>query len=104
MKEKIKGPLFVLVSGTCWGFSGTCGQYLFNYKNVNAEWLSSYRMLFAGILMVILAIFTQRENIKGILHNKLDRIALLIFGTDNVVIPAMIIILVLLLSGRKKLC
>ncbi len=80
MKEKIKGPLFVLVSGTCWGFSGTCGQYLFNYKNVNAEWLSSYRMLFAGILMVILAIFTQRENIKGILHNKLDRIALLIFG------------------------
>lgn len=31
-------------------------------------------------------------------------IALLIFGADNVVIPAMIIILVLLLSGRKKLC
>ena len=80
MNEKIKGPLFVLVSGTCWGFSGTCGQYLFNFKNVNAEWLSSYRMLFAGIIMVILAVFTQKENIKGILHNKLDRIALLVFG------------------------
>ena len=69
-----------MVSGTCWGFSGTCGQYLFNFKNVNAEWLSSYRMLFAGIIMVILAVFTQKENIKGILHNKLDRIALLVFG------------------------
>ena len=37
-------------------------------------------MLFAGIIMVILAVFTQKENIKGILHNKLDRIALLVFG------------------------
>ncbi len=80
MNEKIKGSAIVLLSGTCWGFSGTCGQYLFNYKGVNAEWLTSYRMLFAGIIMVLLALLTQKQNIKGILSNKLDRIALLIFG------------------------
>ncbi len=80
MSKKIKGSLFVLVSGACWGFSGTCGQYLFDFKNVNAEWLTSYRILFAGIIIVMLSVCTQRENIKGILRNKIDTMALLIFG------------------------
>ena len=38
-----KGILLALSGGELWGFSGTCGQYLFDYKNMNPEWLTSER-------------------------------------------------------------
>lgn len=79
-KTKVKGTAFALIGGALWGFSGTCGQYLFNFKDMNTEWLTSVRLLFSGIIMVVIALFTQRENIKGILSDKYDRIALVIFG------------------------
>lgn len=28
-KRKIRGVIYTLVGGTCWGFSGACGQSLF---------------------------------------------------------------------------
>ena len=31
-------------------------------------------------------------------------VSLLLFGADNLVIPAMVLILVVLLAGRRKLC
>ncbi len=78
--EKVKGTAFALIGGALWGFSGTCGQYLFNFKDMNTEWLTSIRLLFSGIIMVVIAMLTQRENIKGIFSDKYDRIALVIFG------------------------
>ncbi|MCJ7856582.1 DMT family transporter [Lachnospiraceae bacterium NSJ-143] len=77
---KLKGTVFALIGGACWGFSGTCGQFLFSIKSINTEWLTAVRMLSAGIIMVIMALFTQRDNIKGILSSKIDRLALLVFG------------------------
>jgi len=80
INNKIKGTLLVLLGGTCWGFSGTCGQYLFTLKNVNTEWLTSVRLFFAGLVLVIFACLTQRNNVKAILSHKKDRITLAIFG------------------------
>lgn len=75
-----KGILLALSGGVLWGFSGTCGQYLFDYKNMNPEWLTSVRLLFSGIIMIILILITQRKNMKGILSDKYDRIVLVVFG------------------------
>ena len=41
-----------LVGGTCWGFSGCCGQYLFEQKGMEAPWLVAVRLFFAGIIPV----------------------------------------------------
>ena len=32
-KQKIRGFLFALFGGILWGFSGTCGQYLFTFED-----------------------------------------------------------------------
>ena len=41
-----------LAGGTCWGFSGCCGQYLFEQKGIEAPWLVAVRLFFAGIILV----------------------------------------------------
>ena len=46
------GTVIALIGGTCWGFSGCCGQYLFEQKGANAPWLVALRLLFAGLLMI----------------------------------------------------
>ena len=33
-KQKIRGFLFALFGGILWGFSGTCGQYLFTFEDL----------------------------------------------------------------------
>ena len=45
-KQKIRGFLFALFGGILWGFSGTCGQYLFTFEDLDSEWLTVTRMLF----------------------------------------------------------
>lgn len=47
------GIMLTLAGGICWGFSGACGQFLMQQRNVNAGWLVSFRMLAAGILMLV---------------------------------------------------
>ena len=39
-KQKIRGFLFALFGGILWGFSGTCGQYLFTFEDLDSEWLT----------------------------------------------------------------
>jgi predicted branched-subunit amino acid permease len=47
----------------------------------------------------------KRENrISGIIGLVSAGLGLLLFGAENMVIPSMIFILIILLVGRKKLC
>lgn len=43
-KTKTKGIMCTLLGDIYWGFSGTCGQYLFIYKNMESGWLTMVRM------------------------------------------------------------
>ena len=41
-KEKnlqMTGIMMTLAGGGLWGFCGSCGQYLFQYKEVTSGWL-----------------------------------------------------------------
>lgn len=75
-----RGIFFTLAGGTMWGFSGTCGQYLFTYKNLDSAWLTVTRMICAGILLLALAFVKQRNEMRLILRDKKDRRQLLIFS------------------------
>ena len=75
-----KGLLLTLLGGTCWGFSGACGQYLFNHYQVSSFWLASMRMCFAGLLLSVTAMIVAREPLIKMLHNYHDVIECLIFG------------------------
>ena len=78
--QKTKGMIMALMSGICWGFSGTCGQYLFTYTDVSVNILSCVRMLGGGIMLIILGMVTQRENMSAIWRDKQDIAKLFVFA------------------------
>lgn len=49
--KNIRGIIFALLSGISWGFSGACAQYLFATYGVDPLWVSSVRMLSAGVIL-----------------------------------------------------
>lgn len=75
-----RGIFCTLAGGIMWGFSGTCGQYLFTFKNMDSSWLTVTRMLLAGIILIAVGVTGQRENMKGILRDRKDFIRLIIFS------------------------
>ena len=57
MKERnphaLRGVVCAALGGVCWGFSGTCGQYLFSRFEVSSLWLTCVRLLAGGILLLL---------------------------------------------------
>ncbi len=80
MRREKRGVLFTLAGGVCWGFSGTCGQYLFSYESLSPIWLTAVRMLSAGVVLVLLAFWLERKKMRAILCDKNDLYALAVFS------------------------
>ncbi|MBE5787584.1 MAG: EamA family transporter [Clostridiales bacterium] len=55
------GVAFTLAGGICWGFSGACGQFLMQQRQVDAGWLVSFRMLVAGVMMLLFSAARARS-------------------------------------------
>ncbi len=62
-KEKM-GMLSTFIGGVLWGINGTMASYLFMNKNITSNWLAPYRLMSAGLLMLI---FLQYSGINLIL-------------------------------------
>lgn len=80
MKYFKRGVLLTLIGGTCWGFSGASGQFLFTHYQANPVWLTSMRMCFAGLFITLFGILTQKEAMKRLMSYKKDLLKTLIFG------------------------
>ncbi len=79
-RRKTRGIIFTLAGGTLWGFSGTCGQYLFSFEEIDPAWLTVTRMLWAGVLLLAFSFAKHRDAMKGILKDPKDRLRLIIFA------------------------
>lgn len=79
-RHSIRGTLCATLGGVCWGFSGTCGQYLFSRYHVSSLWLTCIRLLAAGILMTLLAVPRHRESFAAIWRHPKDVLQLVCFG------------------------
>lgn len=73
------GILLGIIAATLWGISGTLGQFLFQHRGINVEWLITTRMSVSGIGLLLLAKGTG-NNIFSIWNNKKDAIQLIIFS------------------------
>ncbi|HFI0463761.1 TPA: DMT family transporter [Streptococcus suis] len=62
MKETLKGYLYTIFAAIAWGFSGICGEILLKSHQVDAGWLTSVRMLIAGVCL--LAYVWIKPNIR----------------------------------------
>lgn len=65
-KKEIRGIIFAVLTGICWGFSGTMGQYLFSAKNMDTGWLTTVRMICSGAILLLITFFTQRPKLKAV--------------------------------------
>lgn len=76
----VRGVLCTLIGGCCWGFSGNCGQYLFNVHGVDPQWLTVIRMITAGLITVLIVAVRNPQPLKDCFNNKKDRIVMVLYG------------------------
>ena len=80
MSNYLVGVLFTLFSAIFWGVSATAGQYLFEYKNIEPEWLVTVRLIFSGMVLFLLAFRDKKERVFLIFSNKFDTLTLLFYS------------------------
>ena len=76
----LRGSLCTTLGGVCWGFSGTCGQYLFSRFDVSTLWLTCLRLLAGGVIMLALAAVRHRRELREIWRCPGDAAMLVAYG------------------------
>ncbi len=65
-KKQIRGIFCALIGGICWGFSGTCGQFLFSRKGFDPVDLTVLRLLLSGVILLLISFIKNRKSFTGI--------------------------------------
>ncbi len=79
-KTAVRGIVCTTVGGIFWGFSGTCGQYLFSHFGVSSLWLTCIRLLSSGIILTLLALPKHHTAMRAILKERRDVLELIFYG------------------------
>lgn len=79
-RNTLRGILFALISGICWGFSGTVGQYLFVHTQMDSGWLTTVRLLSAGTILLAMAAVRKPGALVKVWQDKKDALQLIFFG------------------------
>lgn len=80
MNKTLKGVILTLMGGICWGFGGTCGEFLFKFKGFDPNWVSCARLLIGGIILVALALLREKKSAFNIFKRKSSALTLVAFG------------------------
>lgn len=86
MNKTIKGILFTLLSGICWGLSGVAGESLMKSGDISSSWLVPVRLLSSGVILMLYMIPTKKKQIFDIFKNKRDIIDLLIYAICGIML------------------
>lgn len=78
-QQRTKGIIFVIIASMLWGVSGTVAQYLFQKKEISAEWLVVIRLLVSGLTVLLYALKTK-QDIWHVCKVKKDFLKLTFFG------------------------
>ena len=79
-KKNIIGTLCCIFGATCWGFSGAFSEALFSNYEIDSTWVTSIRMLLAGIILTGIALSTKKLDVKKFLADKTAVIQVVIFA------------------------
>ncbi len=74
-----RGLIYGLLGPFLWGINGVVTQYLLNRVGVDANWLLSARLFFAGTVLFIYVYWHDRKNLLRLLKDRNIRWQLLIF-------------------------
>lgn len=79
-KKRVTGMIFALTGGILWGVSGVCGQYLFQNREVTAQWLVPIRLMTAGGGLLLYFLLRHREQALSVWKSRQNRIDVIIYG------------------------
>lgn len=79
-QEKRKGFIYTTIGAVLWGINGAFAGFLFSKKGITSDWLTPYRLLLAGIFLLIYLYIKDGNRVFNILKNKKDLITVIIFG------------------------
>lgn len=72
--------LLTILAAALWGLSGTFGQFLFDKRAMNVEWLITVRLLISGSCLLLFARYGEKQDILLIWKSRKHIIQLMIFG------------------------
>lgn len=78
--NKKTGYVLTVFGAICWAFSGACGQYLFQHRGLDANWLVSVRLTMAGLLLVLYSMARWRGGAVRMFHSRWSVGAILVFA------------------------
>lgn len=76
----MRGVICTVLGGCLWGFSGNCGQLLFQQYQVDAEWLTVVRMITAGVMTTGMVALRNRQALKTCLTTPGDLLIMVLYG------------------------
>ncbi|MGX7074462.1 DMT family transporter [Falseniella ignava] len=79
-KKIFKGTLYSLFSGLIWGICGILGEYFFSHYQVSSGWITSMRLLSAGVLVLFLSAFRIRFRLLDIWRDKKNYLSFLAYA------------------------
>jgi len=88
MKKNL-GVFITILAGILWGFSGTCGQYIFERFPIEPAHLTAIRILSAGIILLCIGFLTSKEDMLKIRESKKDMFRVITFGVFGVMFSSL---------------
>lgn len=80
-EKRILGIFLAIVGASFWGLGGTVSDFLFQHRAIKIDWYVTARLLFSGILLLIIyKILNPRKSIFIIFKSKRSMMQLLIFS------------------------
>lgn len=85
MKKNI-GVTLTIIAGILWGFSGACGQYIFERFPIDPAHLTALRMLLAGVILSCIGFATDKKSMVSIWQSKSSWIRLIIYAVLGIML------------------
>lgn len=80
ISSRTKGVLMAVIGSIFWGGSGVAAQFILQEKGMTADYLTAVRTIVAGILLLSIDAFINKNNIFAIWQDRESRNRLLAFG------------------------
>ena len=85
-KQVLRGCFYAGLGGVIWGFSGTCGQYLFSHWPISSLWLTCMRMMGAGLIFLVMALVKNRREVMELLRSPKDLALTALYGVGGLLL------------------
>lgn len=80
------GIVLTLAGAVCWGFSGTCAQFLFSGYGLDPRWIVCVRSVTAGLFFLLLALAVDRRRLVAALTSPKALLSMFVFGVFGVLL------------------